>query len=184
MEKELCKKISNRWHKLYEACTGVHRIDYFPEILFTLFLEPKANDIQYSNVFSDKSLIDLFFDNRVKNVRVPKTIIFNNHGLFYDTDHRLISKEKAIEIVDNIGEVVIQPTIDSSSGQDVLILNLKNEKDIKTGKTVDEIFNYYKNNFIIQSKFTNKYLKMAQFKWPKITKEYIIRLIDLIRKEM
>lgn len=146
------KKISNRWHRLYEACTGVHRIDYFPESLFTLYFEPKANDIQYGAVFSNKNLTSLFFNNRIENVRTPDVYVFNSYGLYYDAHHHLISKGHAISLVSNIGEAVIKPSVDSSSGENVVMLNMKDGINLKDGKTASELFELYKANFIIQEK--------------------------------
>lgn len=146
------KKISSRWHKLYEAITGVHRVDYFPEIIYSVKYEPLVNNREYSKVFSDKTLNDLFFDNKIENVRTPKYFIFNNHGKFYDSKRNLISKEKAIEILSNIGEAVIKPTVDSSSGKNVAIIDMQNAIDVRTGYTAETIILNYKSNFIVQEK--------------------------------
>ena len=37
------KKIKKDWHKLYQSYTGVYRHNYFPEILFSMKLEPLTN---------------------------------------------------------------------------------------------------------------------------------------------
>lgn len=146
------KKISNRWHKLYEASSGVHRVDYFPEILYSTKLEPKCNGSSYGKVFSDKTLCDLLFDGRVENVRTPQYFFFVNHGLYYDENRNLISKEKAAEILSDCGDAVIKPTIDSSSGHDVLVLHMCNGTNEKDGRTVAELMEKYKDNYIVQEK--------------------------------
>lgn len=146
------KKISNRWHKLYEACTGVHRIDYLPEIIYSTKIEPKFNNYTYCTVYSDKNLNELFFDGVIDGVRTPKSFLSNNHGIFYDNNRRIISKEKAVEIFSNIGEAVVKPTVDSSSGRDVIIVNMQNGKNIRTGMTVEDILENYKSNFVVQER--------------------------------
>ncbi|MBQ8767527.1 MAG: hypothetical protein IJZ16_12080 [Clostridia bacterium] len=151
-KKNYGKKISNRWHRLYEASNGVHRIDYFPEILYSTKIEPIFNDYTYCTVYSDKNLNELFFDNKVNGVRTPKCYLSNNHGHFYDCDRQLISKEKAIKILSNIGEAVIKPTVDSSSGRDVIIVNMQNGKDVRSGISAEEIVKKYKINFTVQEK--------------------------------
>lgn len=146
------KKISNRWHRLYEASTGVHRVDYFPEYLYTTRLEPKLNNSRYSAVFSDKTLNDLLFENRIPNVRTPKYFFFNNHGLYYDANRNLISQEQAAQLLADCGDAVIKPTVDSSSGHNVAVLCMQGGVNTKDGRAVEEILRQYKANFIVQEK--------------------------------
>lgn len=49
-------------------------------------------------------------------------------------------------------KAVIKPAVDSSSGHDVIIVDMKNGRDIRSGKVTQDIFEYYKNNFIVQEK--------------------------------
>ena len=146
------KKISNRWHKLYQSVNGVYRIDYLPEIIYTTKIEHKFNDHFYSKVSSDKSLLGVFFDNRIENVRTPENYVINSYGVFYNSKREVISYEEAKNILSDIGPAVVKPTTDSSSGQNVQILNIKDGKDLKTAITLDELFNKYGNNFVVQEK--------------------------------
>ncbi len=146
------KKISNRWHKLYEACNGVHRINYFPEILYSTKLERKMNNFNYCKVFSNKSFNDILFENRINNVRTPKYFVFNDAGVFYDKSRNIITRETALEILQNIGEVVIKPIVDTSSGQGVRILNIQNGVNIRDNQKIKDILSSYKTNFIVQEK--------------------------------
>ena len=52
----------------------------------------------------------------------------------------------------HVGDVVIKPTVDSSSGADVIILDMQNGKNIKDGRTSEELFSYFGENFIVQEK--------------------------------
>lgn len=151
-KKNYGKKISNRWHKLYEASNGVHRIDYLPEIIYSTKIEPKLNNYTYCSVYADKNLNDLFFNNRIENVRTPDCFLSNNHGHFYDNNRNIISKEKAFDTISNVGKAVIKPTVDSSSGHDVIIVDMREGKDVRSGKSSQDIFEHYKNNFIVQEK--------------------------------
>lgn len=154
------KKISNRWHKLYEACSREHRIDYLPEILYTTKIEPKFNNYEYCKVYADKNLNEIFFNGRIDGVRTPKTFLSNSHGRFYDGDRHLISREKAIEIFANVGMAVIKPAVDSSSGKNVVIVEMKEGKNIRNGASAEDIINSYKVNFIVQEKIVpNKELE-------------------------
>lgn len=146
------KKISNRWHRLYEASNGVHKVDYLPEIIYSTKIEPKINNDAYSKVYADKNLNELFFNNRIENVRTPKSFLFNAHGFFYDSERRLISKEKAVEIFSNVGVAVLKPTVDSSSGKNVAIVDMQDGVNTKNGLLAEEIINNYSKNFIVQEK--------------------------------
>lgn len=146
------KKISNRWHRLYESVSGVHRIDYLPEIIYTTKIAPKVNDYTYCKVYADKNLNELFYNKRIEGVRTPEYFIFNNHGRFYDGNRHLISLKKAVEIISDIGEAVVKPTVDSSSGNNVLIVNMIDGKDTRSGITAQEIVKKYKSNFTVQEK--------------------------------
>ncbi len=149
------KKISSRWHKLYQASNGIFRVDYLPEILYSTKIEPKINDYTYCAVYSDKNLNELFFNNKIDGVRTPKCYLSNNHGKFYDGDRHLVSKEKAIEILSNIGTVVIKPTVDSSSGKNVIIANMQNGINTRNGMSAEEIINSYSSNFTVQEKIVS-----------------------------
>ena len=151
-KKNYGKKISNRWHKLYEASNGVHRVDYLPEIIYSTKLEPSINNYSYCKVFADKNLNDLFFNGRICGVRTPNVYLFNSHGKFYNAERNLISKQQAIGIMENIGEAVIKPTVDSSSGKNVIIVNMANGKTLRDGNSVSDIFEIYNKNFIVQEK--------------------------------
>ncbi len=151
-KKNYGKKISNRWHRLYEVVSGVHHIDYLPEILYTTKIAPKINDYVYCLVYADKNLNELFYNNKIEGVRTPDYFVFNNHGKFYDYNRHLISKEKAIEILSNVGEAVIKPTVDSSSGNNVVLVNMIDGKDVRSGVSAEDIIKKYKSNFTVQEK--------------------------------
>ncbi len=151
-KKNYGKKISNRWHKLYEASNGVYHYDYLPEILYSTKIEPKLNDYTYCEVFADKNLNEIFFNNRIAGVRTPNCYLSNNHGKFYDSQRQLISKDMAVEILSNIGEAVIKPTVNSSSGKGVIIVNMQNGINIRNNMSALDIINSYKSNFIVQEK--------------------------------
>lgn len=151
-EKNYGKKISNKWHKLYQSANGVFNVEYMPEYLFSTKIEQKFNDYYQIKVFADKNLNDVLFNNRLSNVRTPKTYLYGSFGTFYDGDHNLITRQKAIEILSSLTTAVIKPTIDSSSGSNVSILNMRSGVNEKTGETAEDLLNKYATNFIVQEK--------------------------------
>ncbi|WP_251539683.1 sugar-transfer associated ATP-grasp domain-containing protein [Peribacillus frigoritolerans] len=144
------KKYSTKWHRLYQSYSGNYDANYFPEILFSTKLEPMLNPRYICRALSDKAITEILInDGRVK---CPKTFALNANGFYYDSERIVINKERFMSIVQNIGDSVIKPTINTSSGRGVRILNIKNGVDLITGDDITTIIKKYKSNFIIQEK--------------------------------
>ena len=146
------KKISNRWHRLYQSMNGVYRYDYIPEFLYSTKIERDCNDFYYAKVLSDKTMLGILFDNRIPNVRTPKTYVANSFGVFYDSDRRVIGKKEAEEILFDIGEAIIKPTVDSSSGHNVKVLDLHRGINAQDQTSISELFEVYGSNYVIQER--------------------------------
>lgn len=59
-------------------------------------------------------------------------------------------QEEALKKLKNIGKVIIKPSVDTSSGSNVCLLNIENGIDIISNKTINEILEKYKKNYMIQ----------------------------------
>lgn len=122
------KKISNRWHKLYQSINGTFNIEYIPEILYSTKFEYKLNDYYKAKIFSDKGFYDILFKSEQSNDwRLPETYLVKYGDTIYDSKRNIITKEEAKEIIKNIKECVIKPIIDSSSGNGVKLLKQSKE---------------------------------------------------------
>lgn len=116
------KRISPRWHKLYQATSGVYNKEYIPEILYTTKIEPALNNYQYSKVLSHKALIEYLC--RDDSIVFPKTYIVRDNGIFYDGMRNVISNDNAIRIINSAKcDIVVKPTFGSSSGQNMLFIS-------------------------------------------------------------
>lgn len=144
------KKISNRWHRLYESITGFHNVSYMPDIIFSTKYEPKMNSLAACKILSDKSLVEILF--RETGIQFPKTFVLNCDGQFFDGKRNAISVGFALMILENAGEVCIKPTIGSSSGRGVRLLHVEHGKDIKSGELIKDILTQYGKDFIIQER--------------------------------
>ena len=148
--KEIKKKYGTKdyWHRYYQYFTGKFDIDYIPEILFSTKLEPILNKRYLTKALEDKSLLHTLYGD-VENLYIPKTIVQKTYGIYFDTTGNPISCEEALKIVDNYlkkyGKAIIKPTIETSSGENVRILSLK-----------DNCTDKYKDNFIIQELVENQ----------------------------
>lgn len=146
------KKISSKWHRLYEAMNGVFNVQYFPEKLSTTKLEFLKNDFYYCSIYEDKNLNDILFNNRIKNVRTPRTYFSCASGICYDGNNCLISKEDLTKKLSGIGEAVIKPATNSCSGKNIKIVNFINGINVKDGEKVENVLKCYGKDFIIQEK--------------------------------
>ena len=151
-KKSYGKKISNRWHRLYQSMNGIYRYDYIPEFLYSTKIERKCNDFYYGKVLCDKTMLGVLFDHRLPNVRTPKTYVANSFGVYYDSERRVISEARAKEILSDLGEAIMKPTVDSSSGHNIKVLDLHGGVNIKDQTTTDALFKMYGSNFVIQEK--------------------------------
>ncbi len=143
------KKISPRWHKLYQSINGIFDVAYIPEKIFTTILELNANNYSHSRILQDKNLLQLLLNNKVKT---PDTIVFNSYGKFYNKNRELISEAEALNIAIDCGLSVLKPTVNSSSGKNVVFLDIKNGVDKATGVPLKALFDKYGENFTLQRK--------------------------------
>ncbi len=145
------EEIPSDWHKMYQKISGVWNVDYFPEYLFSTKLEPLLNPKEYCKIFANKSILYSLYSD-VEGIKIPKMIISNCFGNFFDTNLNPISKEKSVEILNNIGVVLFKATIDSSGGKSITIADFENGIDKKSGLSAKEIIANYKENFVVQEK--------------------------------
>lgn len=140
------RKISNKWHRLYESSSGVFSVDYIPEKLYTSKIEPALNDRQYAVALEDKSVIESL--SKECGCIVPKTLLVCSKGQLYDHNREPTSLSEAVKCLKN-KDIVVKPTVGSSSGRGLIFCG----KD----KTIDE---YYLENLL--QKQGNDYIVQAR----------------------
>lgn len=150
-QKNYGKKISNRWHKLYQSTNDIFDITYLPEIIYTTKLEPKLNELKIAKVLEDKSFVEILYSSVVE-IKFPETIVLNCSGILYDNERNLIDNIQAKNKLSNSNPMVIKPICGTSSGDGVKMLNIKNNINKDDGLSIEDIFKEYENNFIVQEK--------------------------------
>lgn len=148
------KKISTKWHRLYQSYTGQYDKKYFPEIIFTTELQPLLRDKNIAKQLADKSMVELLYSN-IDGLYIPKTIVLNCSGIWYDSNRNIITKEQAINILNNCGKNIIKKIVDTSSGRGVLIVNINEGYDTKNNISIEQLLNEFKENFIVQECLEN-----------------------------
>ena len=142
------KKIKKDWHKLYQSYMGVYRHNYFPEILFSTKLEPLTNPRRKAELFGDKNLLSALFG-KVGNLHIPQSYISCVNGFVRDSNNEPKELETLCNTISD-GRYVIKKTVDTSSGRDVMICDLKNCCDNRTKKTLYEICQEFGENYCVQ----------------------------------
>ncbi|EAR01093.1 sugar-transfer associated ATP-grasp domain-containing protein [Maribacter sp. HTCC2170] len=165
------KKISVQWHRFYTSCNHHFGADYIPESLFYTEIEPCLNNKTYIPALSDKNLLDLLFE----DVKQPITVVKNINGLF-QSDDKIISIHKAMELCNNVDEMIIKPSVDSGGGKNVRAFTGSNV-GIDDGIWIQQLFDGYKKDFIIQERVTQHPL-MAQFNTTSLNTFRVCTILD------
>ena len=148
------KKIPYYWHRMYTNYTGVFDEKYFPEILFSTKLEEKLNPYQIAFPFQDKAFCpQKLFENVGGNIVVPKLIFENCRGTFWGGGW--LSQEQAENALNDVGEVIIKPTVDTMGAKGVGLFDFNEGIDTRSGDTVKTVLKRYKSDYIVQKKVVN-----------------------------
>lgn len=145
------EKIPYTWHRHFTAFTGNFDVKYFPELLFIPEFERYQCQYRaYATVGSDKNVIALLA--KAVDVKTPDCCYSVIKNACRNGDNRLVTKEQMIAEFQNIGEVFVKPTVDSSSGVNCFLVNMKNGIDRISGKTATEILEQMGADFVIQKR--------------------------------
>lgn len=115
------KKIPNWWHRLYEATSGCFAIDYIPEFLYTIKIEPLLVDRWYAIALEDKSMVETLCVGLP--VRAPKSLLLRSNGRFYDENRLPVSLEEAVSLISGKAPCIMKPSNGSSSGHGITIID-------------------------------------------------------------
>lgn len=147
------EKIPYVWHQHFTAFTGDFDVNYFPELLFIPEFEHFMNQYkEYSVALSDKNLLPLVVGN--VGVKMPKTYVSVTKGIFRDETCRFITREKAIEILENAGKIFGKPSVDSNSGKGCMLLEFFEGYDVVSGKSVQTIIDEVGKDFVFQERIS------------------------------
>lgn len=140
------KKISLNSHEYFYSRTGVFSKEYVPKGLYTMELLPRANKMSYREPYVDKNMIDVY----LPNVKHPHTILKRINGYFY-YENKPVSKQEAISLCQNISHAIVKPVLEHG-GQGIQGLEVENGVTNINGWTIEQLFDYYGDNFQIQER--------------------------------
>ena len=144
-------KIPYTWHKHYTAFNGNFDFKYFPELLYIPEFEHFMNfQKEYVNVFENKNILS--FLAKAIGVKTPQTIISVSNGMIVDGAGNGLSKAEAFDLLQNVGDAFIKPTIETSSGIGCAVISLNNGIDIISNEKLDSLFEKMGKDFAIQER--------------------------------
>ena len=145
-KKLIGKEIPTYWHEYFYSRNGEFSVRYIPTCVYHSSLVYRLNMRPLTMAYTDKCS----YDNYLSDVRRPETIIRNTNGYFFDERHP-ITKKEALERCRNLKDVVIKPSMIGMWGTGVRIISTDNGR-VNEKETVEELFDTFKENFIIQKK--------------------------------
>lgn len=137
--------ISDQWHRFYSFCNGKFSVEYIPENLFYLEIEPAMNRYPFTETLADKNLLETLF----QKVKQPESLIKNMNGYYY-CHGKLITENEAIKICEINQKMIIKPTLDTGGGKNVILFKYYNETTDYENYSIKELFDSYKKDFIVQ----------------------------------
>ena len=110
-----------------------------------------------------------------------------NKHVYHIYNDKYISLKKFIEILNNLGYFVKFIPGNQFKKDIINILNLDEDKDQLQGiinDLDDELGIKFNSSVNLDNSITNEFLAKTNFEWPNITKDYIIKLINYMKKIM
>lgn len=139
-------RVPEAYNKAFKSYWQGSNGDRFMSLdLYYCYIVPMLNRFDFINALTDKG----FYSTLFHDVRMPKTIVKNRNGIYYDNDDRVLSEHDAIvrcSKLDRQCQYIIKPTVDTACGMGVALFDAQDIRE------VEKMFNKYKKDFIIQIK--------------------------------
>lgn len=133
------------WHQFYSSINGNNAHEYIPTDMYYAIIQPRLFDMTVCAAYDDKNLYDTLFPDAL----LPETIVKCSNGHYYNAQNILISRKEAEQICRNLQEAILKPAYQSAGGAGVIKINVENGH-VNKGKSIQELFDAYESNFIIQ----------------------------------
>lgn len=146
-KKHFGREVPTYWHQYLYSRNGLWSEKYIPASIYNSEIIHRLNKFQFRHAYVDKG----FYDTLFPDINRPKTIVKNVNGYYYDDQHPLTEKE-AIERCSNLKEAIIKPSLGGTWGIGVKFIQSTDGIIADTNSSVKDLFNSYKQSFIIQER--------------------------------
>ena len=131
-------------HEYFYSRTGFFTKEYVPTSFYHCELLPKANIRQLMRAYGDKNMSDFLFPQE----NIVHTFLKNMNGYYY-YGGKPVSEEEAVASCQNMERVIIKPSCESQ-GHSVQLFSVKDGITNIKGKSIRQLFEDYKKDFLIQ----------------------------------
>lgn len=152
--KALDKNVSIESFRIFSPYIGTD-LNIVPMESAAIYIEPCLNDVLHESFLEDKNLYDTILG--IENL--PKTILKNMNGFFYDGGHTFLGQNmtefELSQLLVEHNAIVIKPTMATGSGRGVLVFCRTHDKFVeKSGLTlsIKMLNDLYGYNYIIQER--------------------------------
>ena len=147
-KKHFGREVPTYWHQYLYSRNGLYSEKYIPASIYNSEILYRLNTLRFGLPYADKG----FYDTLFPGFNRPRTIIKSVNGCFFD-DKYPITKEKALDICNNLDNAVIKPSLEGHWGVGVELFHSENGYIPELNTSLQDLFLQYKKNFIIQEKF-------------------------------
>ena len=138
-------KVPTEWHQYFYSRTGVYSKYYIPSSEYKHHLIGRLNIYPLHLGYNDKNITDI----TLPHTHQPKIYLKNMGGYFY-SDGEAISRESALQRCENLGEVIIKPSL-SGRGKGVKKIRIQDGMTDYNGLSLEALLDDYSTDYLIQA---------------------------------
>lgn len=154
-----------RWSKLGKTDKVFYRyysrfigedLDILPDDLMHNIIEPLLNPMRFRGLYADKNMFDKLLKPYFKEYITPKTIFRCIKNGLFDSDYYVVSRDQVHNLIQKAEAsfLVAKPTIDSSSGNNILFFDKKDDcyysRDTQQKLELDALSKELGPDFVLQ----------------------------------
>lgn len=132
------------WHKYFTSRLNIFSPIYVPTSLYKTDIVGRLNIFPLKRAYTDKNISDVILPSSIQ----PRIILKNMNGYYYYGGEP-VSKEEALKRCENIGKVIIKPSL-TGRGVGVQRIHIEAGKNMINNESLASIFEEYKTDFLIQ----------------------------------
>lgn len=139
------KNVKFTFHELYKT-TNYYDKHYIPEDLYASIVLVSLNPRLDSNVYVNKGMYDILFD----EIPQPKCLVKNIASTYWIGKKSCSMKEVCDYLCKNSKAFIIKPSIDTFGGANVKKVNLLKVEYSEQEQYIESLLKSYKSDFVIQ----------------------------------
>lgn len=152
----LSKSVNRKFYRTFSKYIG-EDVNIVPDDICHNIIEPILNPIRYRSLYADKCMFEKFLFNCSVNQVTPRTLLRNINGIYYDESYNEFDKNKLdiASILDSFNKLIIKPSVDSSSGRNILFFEKRGDSFFMSGNNSEKLSlafleKVFGTNFLIQ----------------------------------